>query len=73
MGFFSLGWACYVTFFFFFSDFSSKIFLGFFCLLESPNILLSRANYGAKFNFIGIKKIEGVSIFFFLKGTNKKF
>ena len=44
---------------YFFSDFSSKIFLGF-ILLESPNILLSRTNYGVKFNFIGIKKTEGV-------------
>ena len=49
-------------FFFFFPDFSSKIFLGFFFLLES------RTNNGAKFNFIGIKKIEGVSIFFFFEG-----
>ena len=63
LGFFPWGllgiWACYVIiFFFFFLDFSSKIFLGFFCLLESPNILLSRANYGAKFNFIRIKKLR---------------
>ena len=36
-------------------------FLGFFFLLES------RTNNGAKFNFIGIKKIEGVPKFF-LKG-----
>ena len=46
-------------FFFFFSDFSSKIFLGFFFLLES------RTNNGAKFNFIGIKKIDGVPKIFF--------
>ena len=61
LGFFPWGllgiWACYVIIFFFL-DFSSKIFLGFFCLLESPNILLSRANYGAKFNFIHIKKLR---------------
>ena len=51
--------------FFFFSNFSSKFFfLAFFFLLESPNILLSRINYGAKFNFIGIKKTEGVHNFF---------
>ena len=37
-------------------------FLGFLFLLES------RTNSGAKFNFIGIKKIEGVPNIFFLKG-----
>ena len=58
LGHFSWGlldiWACYVIIFFSL-DFSSKFFLGF-SLLESPNILLSKTNYGVKFNFIGIKK-----------------
>ena len=49
-----LGLQC---FFLLFSDFSSKIFLGFF-LFESSNILLSRTNYEVKFNFIGIKKLR---------------
>ena len=44
--------------FFFFLDFSS-IFFFFFFLLES------RTNNGAKFNFIGIKKIDGVPKIFF--------
>ena len=52
--------------FFFFPDFSSKFFLGFFFLLES------RTNYGAKFNFIGIKKTKGVPKFF-LKGRQIKY
>ena len=39
-------------FFSFFSDFNSKFFLDFFFLLES------RTNNGAKFNFIGIKKLR---------------
>ena len=38
-----------------------------FFLLEKPNILLSYSNYGPKFNFISIKKIQGVPKFFFLK------
>ena len=53
--------------FFFFLDYSSIFFffLGFFSLLES------RTNNKAKFNFIGIKKIEGVPKFF-LKGRQIK-
>ena len=43
-----------------------QFFLGFFVLLES------RTNYGAKFNFIDIKKIEGIPNFFFLKGRQIK-
>ena len=44
--------------------FSSFIIIFFFFLvfpfcLENPNILLSCSNYGPKFNFIGIKKIQG--------------
>ena len=72
LGLFSWGllgiWACYVIIIiFFFQILVQNFFLGFF-LLESPNILLSRTNYGAKFNFIGIKKkTEGVPKFF-LKG-----
>ena len=31
-----------------------------------------RTNYGAKFNFSGIKKIEGIPKFFFLKGRQIK-
>ena len=54
-------------FLFIFKDLSSKICLGFF-LLESPNILLNRTNYGVKFNLISIKKkTKGVPEFF-LKG-----
>ena len=34
-----------------------------FCL-KDPNILLSCSNYGLKFNFIGIKKIQGVPKYF---------
>ena len=69
LGLFSWGllgiWVCYVIIFFF-KILVQNFFLGFF-LLESPNILLSRTNYGTKFNFIGIKKTKGVSNFF-LKG-----
>ena len=68
LGHFSWGlldiWACYVIICFFFQILVQIFFfLGFF-LLESPNILLSRTNYGTKFNFIGIKKTKGVSNFF---------
>ena len=48
-----VGLLCYFLFIFF-KDFSFKKFWGFFFLLKS------RTNNGAKFNFIGIKKIEGV-------------
>ena len=60
LGFFSLEWACYVTIFFFpFQILVQIFFTSLFILLES------RTNYGIKFNFIGIKKTEGVSNFFF--------
>ena len=49
-------------FLFIFKDLSSKICLGFF-LLESPNILLNRTNYGVKFNFISIKKKKNPRVF----------
>ena len=36
-----------------------------FFYLKDPNIFLNCSNYGPKFNFIGIKKIQGVPKFFF--------
>ena len=39
-------------------------------VIHSLNV--RRINYGAKFNFIGIKKTEGVPKFFFLKGRQIK-
>ena len=53
-------------FFFFFKDFSSIFFfLVFPFCLENHNILLSYSNYGPKFNFISIKKIQGGPKIFF--------
>ena len=53
-------------FFFPFQILVQIFFTSLFILLES------RTNYGIKFNFIGIKKTEGVSNFFFLKGRQIK-
>ena len=53
-------------FFFPFQILVQIFFTSLFILLES------RTNYGTKFNFIGIKKTEGVSNFFFLKGRQIK-
>ena len=55
-----------IFFFIFFLDFSFKKLGFFFFLLES------RTNNGAKFNFIGIKKIEAIPKFF-LKGIQNFF
>ena len=68
LGLFSLGFIGHLGLLyynFFFKILVHKFFfLGFFFLFESPNILLSITNYEAKFNFIGIKKTEGVYNFF---------
>ena len=57
-------WTCYY-YHFYFSVFSSKIFVWAFSFcLKGHNILLSGLNYGSKFNFIGIKKIESGHKFF---------